>query len=60
MIDNNRDPFARGGKQPADNEIPLTEPERRFIERWTRAFPNYRYEQSDFAKKAKKDGEARP
>ena len=54
MSADNRDPFAQGGYQP--EEPPLTEAERRFIEGWRRLFPNYRFEQSDFAKKAKGGG----
>jgi hypothetical protein len=56
MTEDNGDPFAHGGYQP--EEPPLTESERRFIERWRRLFPNYRFEQSDFARAKDKDDPA--
>lgn len=56
MTDDNRDPFAHGGYQP--EEPPLTEAERRFIEAWRKAFPNYRFELSNYAQT--KDEEAQP
>jgi hypothetical protein len=57
MSDNIIDPFALEGTQP-DPIDALTAAERRFIEGWRRLFPDYRFEDSRYAKAKAKAADA--